>query len=118
MPARVIDGKRISAEYREQVRIDAAAFQQRTGITPHLVAVLVGDDPASAVIERRHWWNALVGNPLGYLPQATPISRIDFGFSELELLNAGPAWMRGWPFAFFLVLVIVSILIKVIFRIE
>jgi methylenetetrahydrofolate dehydrogenase (NADP+)/methenyltetrahydrofolate cyclohydrolase len=52
MPARVIDGKRIAAEYREQVRIDAAAFQQRTGITPHLVAVLVGDDPASAVYVR------------------------------------------------------------------
>ncbi|MBA3316446.1 MAG: bifunctional methylenetetrahydrofolate dehydrogenase/methenyltetrahydrofolate cyclohydrolase FolD [Planctomycetota bacterium] len=52
MPARVIDGKRIAAEYREQVRQDAAAFTQRTGIVPHLVAVLVGDDPASAVYVR------------------------------------------------------------------
>ncbi|HEX6985750.1 MAG TPA: bifunctional 5,10-methylenetetrahydrofolate dehydrogenase/5,10-methenyltetrahydrofolate cyclohydrolase [Planctomycetaceae bacterium] len=52
MPARVIDGKRIAAEYREQVRKDAAAFVERTGVTPHLVAVLVGDDPASAVYVR------------------------------------------------------------------
>ncbi len=52
MPARVIDGKRIAAEYRERVKNDAAAFTQRTGIVPHLVAVLVGDDPASAVYVR------------------------------------------------------------------
>jgi methylenetetrahydrofolate dehydrogenase (NADP+)/methenyltetrahydrofolate cyclohydrolase len=52
MPARVIDGKRIAADYREQVRRDAAAFIERTGVTPHLAAVLVGDDPASAVYVR------------------------------------------------------------------
>lgn len=52
MPARVIDGKRIGAEYREQVREDVTAFVARTDITPHLVAVLVGDDPASAVYVR------------------------------------------------------------------
>lgn len=52
MTARVIDGKRIAAEYRERVRQEAAEFVARTGITPHLVAVLVGDDPASAVYVR------------------------------------------------------------------
>jgi methylenetetrahydrofolate dehydrogenase (NADP+)/methenyltetrahydrofolate cyclohydrolase len=52
MPARVIDGKRIASEYRERVKQDAAAFVERTGIVPHLVAVLVGDDPASSVYVR------------------------------------------------------------------
>lgn len=52
MPARVIDGKRIAGEYREQVRQDVAAFVARTGVVPHLVAVLVGDDPASTVYVR------------------------------------------------------------------
>jgi methylenetetrahydrofolate dehydrogenase (NADP+)/methenyltetrahydrofolate cyclohydrolase len=52
MPARVIDGKRIASEYRDRVKLDATAFTQRTGIVPHLVAVLVGDDPASAVYVR------------------------------------------------------------------
>jgi len=52
MPARVIDGKRIATEYKEQVRQDVAAFTGRTGVVPHLVAVLVGDDPASAVYVR------------------------------------------------------------------
>lgn len=52
MPARIIDGKRIAAECREQVRQDVLAFTSRSGIVPHLVAVLVGDDPASAVYVR------------------------------------------------------------------
>ena len=33
-------------------RKGAAAFQHATGVVPHLVAVLVGDDPASAVYVR------------------------------------------------------------------
>jgi methylenetetrahydrofolate dehydrogenase (NADP+)/methenyltetrahydrofolate cyclohydrolase len=52
MPAHIIDGKRIAAEYREQIRSDTAEFISQTGIVPHLAAILVGDDPASAVYVR------------------------------------------------------------------
>jgi methylenetetrahydrofolate dehydrogenase (NADP+)/methenyltetrahydrofolate cyclohydrolase len=52
MTARVIDGKQIA----EQARAEAAAGAQKlvaaTGVVPHLAAVLVGDDPASAVYVR------------------------------------------------------------------
>jgi methylenetetrahydrofolate dehydrogenase (NADP+) / methenyltetrahydrofolate cyclohydrolase len=51
MTARVIDGRQIA----EQVRSDHAERARRlaaTGIVPHLAAVLVGDDPASAVYVR------------------------------------------------------------------
>ncbi|MBX3441351.1 MAG: bifunctional methylenetetrahydrofolate dehydrogenase/methenyltetrahydrofolate cyclohydrolase FolD [Planctomyces sp.] len=52
MTAALIDGKSIAASIRERIAGDAAAFRQRSGVTPHLAAVLVGDDPASAVYVR------------------------------------------------------------------
>ena len=47
MRAEVIDGKALAAETREQVRARAAALRERTGVTPALGVILVGDDPAS-----------------------------------------------------------------------
>jgi len=52
MSASLIDGKQISGTVRQQVAQDAATFIAQTGITPHLAAVLVGDDPASQVYVR------------------------------------------------------------------
>jgi len=49
MTARIIDGKQISADEREKISADVASFKQATGVTPHLAAILVGDDPASGV---------------------------------------------------------------------
>lgn len=50
--AQIIDGKAVAAEIREQIGRDVAEFSGESGITPHLAAVLVGDDPASAVYVR------------------------------------------------------------------
>ncbi len=52
MPASIIDGKVISAAVRQQVTEETAAFVAESGVTPHLAAVLVGDDPASQVYVR------------------------------------------------------------------
>ncbi len=52
MNARVIDGKKIAAEIREEVRRQVQDLQVKTGRVPGLAAVLVGDDPASATYVR------------------------------------------------------------------
>lgn len=52
MSARIIDGKSIAARIREDLAAEVARFQQQTSITPHLAAVLVGDDPASEIYVR------------------------------------------------------------------
>ncbi len=52
MAARIIDGKAIAAKFREQVAEEVQQLRQQTGVVPHLAAVLVGDDPASAVYVR------------------------------------------------------------------
>jgi methylenetetrahydrofolate dehydrogenase (NADP+) / methenyltetrahydrofolate cyclohydrolase len=52
MPARIIDGRQIAEKLRAEIARDAAGFHSQTGVAPHLAAVLVGDDPASAVYVR------------------------------------------------------------------
>lgn len=52
MSAKLIDGKLAAARIREQVTADVKTFKDATSVTPHLAAVLVGHDPASAVYIR------------------------------------------------------------------
>jgi len=50
--AQIIDGKAIAARFRADLAQQVAAFCAETSVTPHLAAVLVGEDPASAVYVR------------------------------------------------------------------
>lgn len=50
--AQLIDGRAIAAALRRQVAAAVAELQARHGVVPGLAAVLVGDDPASAVYVR------------------------------------------------------------------
>lgn len=52
MSARILDGKALAAHVEQQVAHDAAALTKRYGTSPALAAVLVGDDPASAIYVR------------------------------------------------------------------
>jgi methylenetetrahydrofolate dehydrogenase (NADP+)/methenyltetrahydrofolate cyclohydrolase len=51
MTAKILDGKRIAAEVRSEVRARAAELKAE-GVVPGLAFILVGDDPASAVYVR------------------------------------------------------------------
>ena len=46
---RIIDGKKVSAEVKEQVRQETLRLKEEHGVTPGLAVVIVGDDPASRV---------------------------------------------------------------------
>jgi methylenetetrahydrofolate dehydrogenase (NADP+) / methenyltetrahydrofolate cyclohydrolase len=45
--AKIIDGRALASEMREEIREEAEAFTRETGVLPGLATVLVGDDPAS-----------------------------------------------------------------------
>ena len=45
----LIDGKKVSAEIKEQVADEVGKLKKQTGKVPGLAVVLVGEDPASAV---------------------------------------------------------------------
>ena len=49
MTARLIDGQAIALKLRAEIATATAEFQTATGVQPHLAAVLVGENPASAV---------------------------------------------------------------------
>ena len=52
MSATIIDGKALALGLRESIGQEVSVLEKNTGIRPGLAAVLVGDDPASAVYVR------------------------------------------------------------------
>ena len=52
MTAKILDGKGLAEKIRGEVATGVAEIQQKHGVTPGLAAVLVGDDPASAIYVR------------------------------------------------------------------
>jgi methylenetetrahydrofolate dehydrogenase (NADP+)/methenyltetrahydrofolate cyclohydrolase len=49
MSATIIDGKAVAEKVREEARREAAVWIAKTGVTPNLTVILVGEDPASQV---------------------------------------------------------------------
>jgi len=52
MTAKILDGKAVAVQIQAEIAADVTKFKDLTGILPCLVAVLVGDNPASEVYVR------------------------------------------------------------------
>lgn len=50
--AKIIDGKAIASEIKEEIKVKVSDLEKKYGAVPGLAVVLVGDDPASAVYVR------------------------------------------------------------------
>lgn len=50
--AKIIDGKEIAKNTRGQIAAEVSSFIKKTGVTPGLAVIIVGDDPASQVYVR------------------------------------------------------------------
>lgn len=77
----------------------------------------LGARPPATVIHKRVWWNTLLGNPAGYLPDAAAVEEVRFELPAREVLHAGPGWARGFELTYFAVVILVSVAIKVVFKI-
>lgn len=106
---------------------DARLEQDSSGPAAHAAVVVDGRGeealraplPAPVtMLHKRQWWNALFGNPAGYLPAAGEIEWIELDLPERRYLPFGPAWLGAWYTVFFTSLLVVSIVIKVVWRIE
>ena len=75
-------------------------------------------DAPVTTLHKRQWWNAFIGNPAGYLPNALGVERIDIELPRNQYLPFGPAWLRGWEAVFFVGLFITALAIKLGFRIH
>ena len=52
MTAAILNGKALSEQIRAEIAVEVAEFIAKTGVTPCLAAVLVGEDPGSQVYVR------------------------------------------------------------------
>lgn len=68
-------------------------------------------------VEKRHWWNALIGNPAGYLPDAGPVEAVSVALPQKSYLPVGPGWARTWLALFLPVLMAASFAIFKVARI-
>ena len=90
MTASIIDGKAIAQRIRADVARETAQFREATGIVPHLVAILTGDDPASAVYVRnkqRACEQAGLQSTLHRLPASTTQNEL---LALIDRCNADP----------------------------
>jgi len=90
MPARILDGKRIAAEFLVGLGEQSRAVAARIGRRPHLAAVLVGDDSASRVYvrnKRQACERANVQSSAIELSAATSLQEL---LSRIEVMNENP----------------------------
>ena len=91
MAAQILDGKLIAERVREEVKVRAAAFEQKSGRKPGLEVVIVGDDPASHVyVNSKEKASAQVGmrGLVHRMPASTSQSEL---MAKVGALNADPA---------------------------
>jgi len=77
----ILDGKRLAGEIRGDLAIKVSSLEERYGRVPHLVVILVGEDPASCVYVRN---KAIACEKAG---MRNTTVRLDAGVSEEELLG-------------------------------
>jgi len=82
---------------------------------PILILPLEHDIP---IIHKKRWWNTLMANPLGYLPEDGKTDVIHINLSEAVIIGSGPDWIRGWMFSFFMVFLLSSIGFKLLLRLD
>jgi len=84
--ATIIDGKKVAAAIREEVKIEVALLKEK-GVLPKLAVMLVGDDPASVLYSRsieRSCRSVDVGYELFAMPETTPEKKV---IDLIERLN-------------------------------
>ena len=90
MAAKILDGKVLSAEIREQVSQRVEALKQR-GVTPGLAVILVGDDPASEIYVRNKGKGCEETGMLSRTVKMDASVTQEALEAEIDRLNADPA---------------------------
>ena len=69
-------------------------------------------------VHQREWWNSLIGNPGGYLPQPGDVAVAHIGLPQPTVIPFGPDWLRGWLPMTLIVLVVLSLFLKFHWRLH
>lgn len=85
--ATIIDGKKVSENLREDLKVQTEKFTQETGIQPHLVVVIVGNNPASMTYVRNKKRSCeAVGFKSTVIELADTITEADL-LAQIDVLN-------------------------------
>ena len=88
--AKILDGTATSREIRAEVAQGVLEMEQKHGVTPGLAAILVGDDPASAIYvrnKRRACHEVGIFSQIFHLPENTSQEEL---LELIERLNSDP----------------------------
>jgi hypothetical protein len=110
------DGVRAHGDGRWTVTWPAAGAALQLRASDQLLLTLPLAAPVGVVHQHR-WWNRLLGNPAGYLPPGE-VAAVDLALPARSYLPFGPAWLRGWMPLFFAVVLAVSLLLKLAWRLH
>lgn len=90
MPAKILDGKKISAEIREELKREVERLKAR-GVTPGLAGIIVGEDPGSVTyvgLKAKACEEVGIREAMLRLPQTISESEL---LNNIESLNSDPA---------------------------
>ncbi len=83
---KIIDGKKASAEIKEELKFKSKELFEKTGVKPGLAVLLVGDDPASAIYVGS---KEKTSKELGYF---SIVERRDSSITQKEVLEIIDRW--------------------------
>lgn len=85
--ATIIDGKKVSEDLREDLKVQTEKFVEETGIQPHLVVLIVGNNPASMTYVRNKKRSCeAVGFKSTVIELADTITEADL-LAQIDVLN-------------------------------
>jgi methylenetetrahydrofolate dehydrogenase (NADP+)/methenyltetrahydrofolate cyclohydrolase len=89
MPAKLLDGRKISAEIKEELKVDVKRLKER-GVVPGLAGILVGEDPGSVTyvgLKSKACEEVGINEMMCRLPETTTESEL---LSNIDRLNKDP----------------------------
>jgi hypothetical protein len=64
------------------------------------------------------WWNAGFANDGDYLDPRAAIDELTVDLQPKEFISAGPGWIRGWEFLYFVAIFVVALALKIGLKIQ
>lgn len=74
--------------------------------------------PPVPLVHKRQWWNLIIGNPAGYLEDDAAVAEVAFDVNPRKLSEGWPSWMSTWEFPFFGSLLVATLLLKYVYRLQ
>jgi predicted AlkP superfamily phosphohydrolase/phosphomutase len=78
---------------------------------------LPSEEPVRTVAQRA-WHNVLLGNPGGYLPSPGDVEAVSIDLPRPAVMPVGPDWVRGWLPVSLVLIVAISLLLRLRWRLH